>query len=407
MSEALAGDLRAPPDRSTAAERTGVALRASAACEIAIVTERAAFEALASEWGALFDRAARPEHLFQSFDWLSCWATHCLSPAERLRIVTGRRDGRLVMVWPLVEKRGLFGSKLVWMGEPVSQYGDALVDDDPDARKWLEAGWARISTLGADVAVLRKTRGDANASSLLAACGRSCEEAMAPFAQFHGKRRFDEVVAKRNPKTRSSRRRLLRRLQETGDIAFRSGADTAETEAAMRRAFAMKRAWLLRRGLYSQPLEAEETLDFFLAFATRPQTSVACLVDEVLRDGAAVATGLTFACKGAGVGYLLAHDPECDKQGAGIVLAEHIMRSCFDRGLTRYDMLAPYDAYKAEWADAAAPVADWVVGFSPRGRLLARLWSSAARERVKTALKHLPPRLGHIVWPLLRWLSRR
>ena len=82
------------------------------------------------------------------------------------------------------------------------------------------------------------------------------------------------------------------------------------------------------------------------------------LIDAIRRDGEAVSVGVTLACKGAGFGHILAHNPDCDKQGAGVLLAEHVMKSCFDRGFERYDMLAPYDAYKSEWADDAAPVAD-------------------------------------------------
>jgi CelD/BcsL family acetyltransferase involved in cellulose biosynthesis len=103
---------------------------------------------------------------------------------------------------------------------------------------------------------------------------------------------------------------------------------------------------------------------------------------------------------GAGFGHLLAHDSDCEKHGAGVLLAEHVMKSCFERGFERYDMLARYDAYKSEWGDDAAPAADYVVGFTPRGRIFARLWSGAARQRVNAVLKKMPARIGRVVWPL-------
>ncbi len=389
------------------AEAASPALASEDRCDISVVADRAGFDALEAEWTALFERVGRPEQLFQTFAWLSCWVDHFLEDASRLRIVVGRGDGRLVMVWPLVEARGPLGfAQLSWMGAPVGQYGDALIEPGPSAQPNLVAAWRMIRALNADAAVLRKTRADSNFARLLGEEAMVCEQAQAPFARFAGKADFSAALSHRSSKTRSSRQRLLRRLKETGDIAFESGVDRASAQELLRRAFAMKRAWLLRRGLYSGPIESDAMLAFFLDFAMRAPNQVKTLIDAIRRDGEAVSVGVTFACKGVGFGHILAHDPDCDKQGAGVLLAEHVMKSCFERGFERYDMLAPYDAYKSEWADDAAPVADYVVGFTLRGKIFARVWSSEARQRIKAALKKMPARIGRVVWPLARKVLR-
>lgn len=390
------------------AEVVSLALASEASCEISIIRDRAGFDALEAEWTALFERVGRPEQLFETFGWLSCWADHFLDAADGLRIVIGRRDERLVMVWPLVETKGPLGfTSLAWMGGPVGQYGDALIEPGPAARPSLAAGWGAIRALKADVALLRKTRADSNVSTLLGEEALICERTLAPFAHFGGKADFTAALSRRSAKTQSSRRRLLRRLKETGDIAFESGADSSSAEKLLRRAFAMKREWLLRRGLYSGPIESHAMLAFFVDYATRAPNQVTTLIDAIRRDGEAVSVGVTLACRGVGFGHILAHDPDCDKQGAGILLAEHVLKSCFERGFERYDMLAPYDAYKSEWADDAAPVADYVVGFTARGKIFARVWSGAARQRIKAALKKMPARLGCVVWPLARMALRK
>lgn len=377
-------------------------------CDIAVIRDRPGFDMLAGEWTELFERAGRPEQLFQSFEWLDCWADHFLDNPGRLRIVTGRRDGRLAMVWPLVATMNSCRlTQLGWMGEPVSQYGDALLEPGPLAQETLLAGWSAVRGLGADVALFRKTREDSNVGALLAGRAIACEAAAAPFAQFGGKTDFGAMLARRSPKAHSSRRRLLRRLRETGNIVFETGADVSTARSLLRAAFAMKRDWLMRRGLFSAPIESDAMLAFFLDFAARAPGQVTTLVDAILRDGAPISVGVTLACKGSGIGHLLAHDPDCDKQGAGVLLAEHVMKSCFARGFERYDMLAPYDAYKAEWADDAAPVADYVAGFSRPGKLFAYAWSSDARQKIKTAFKKMPARVGRVVWPLARKLMRK
>ncbi len=103
--------------------------------ELKVITDRADFDALEAEWNGLFARAGRSHQLFLSFNWLWHWCNHYLVPdrTTRLSIVIARRDGRLVMVWPLVTERSRGLTMLSWMGDPVSQYGDVLIDDAPDA----------------------------------------------------------------------------------------------------------------------------------------------------------------------------------------------------------------------------------------------------------------------------------
>ena len=161
---------RIPFARAMSGEPEAVsrALASESSCDISVIRDRAGFDALEVEWTALFEQVGRPEQLFQTFEWLSCWADHFLDAADSLRIVVGRREGRLVMVWPLVETRGPLGfTKLAWMGEPVGQYGDALIEPGSAARASLAAAWLAVRALKADAALLRKTRANSNVSTLL------------------------------------------------------------------------------------------------------------------------------------------------------------------------------------------------------------------------------------------------
>src|SRR5262249_31241053 len=137
-------------------------------CELALIAERAQFDGLEAEWNALFDRAGRPQNVFQQFGWLWHWANHYADREVGLSIVIGRRNGRLVLVWPLVMTRIAGLKKLSWMGEPVSQYGDVLADSEENAIDLLHSSWAYIQSLGADIISLRRIRSDGAVSRLLA-----------------------------------------------------------------------------------------------------------------------------------------------------------------------------------------------------------------------------------------------
>ncbi|HRN84964.1 MAG TPA: cellulose biosynthesis protein CelD, partial [Hyphomicrobium sp.] len=143
-----------------------------------LVSTRDGFDALETSWNALFERAGRDIHLFQTFNWLWHWANHFLPAAgERgatLAIVTAHIDGRLVLVLPLVAERVGPLTQLEWMGEPVGQYGDALIDTLPDGegaallRAALDFAASRT---GAGALRLRRVREDSNIAPLLADMG--------------------------------------------------------------------------------------------------------------------------------------------------------------------------------------------------------------------------------------------
>jgi CelD/BcsL family acetyltransferase involved in cellulose biosynthesis len=208
-------------------------------CEIEIITARARFDTLESEWNALFERAARADQLFQDFNWLWHWTNHFLDARTKLRVIAGWHHGRLAMVWPLVETKTFGLKKLVWMGEPVSQYGDALVEPGALGQEMLAEGWRQVRGLGADFALLRKTRAASSAGQVIADM-TPCLTNAAPVLDFGKAARFDDVLARLSGKVRSSRRRLSRRLMEQGDISFKASDRNQDRAFLIRRAFELK-----------------------------------------------------------------------------------------------------------------------------------------------------------------------
>jgi CelD/BcsL family acetyltransferase involved in cellulose biosynthesis len=112
-----------------------------------LITDRTAFDALEPEWNALFERSGRPVQIFQSFNWNWHWANHYLAASPggisglHLSIVVARRGGQLIAVWPLVSERQHGITQIFWMGDPVTQYGDVVVDNIPDALAVMRSGW--------------------------------------------------------------------------------------------------------------------------------------------------------------------------------------------------------------------------------------------------------------------------
>ena len=71
--------------------------RHEGALSFATISDLAGFEALGSEWRALFEASGQPQQVFQTFEWLAIWAPLYLDSRTRLSIVIGRieRSARL------------------------------------------------------------------------------------------------------------------------------------------------------------------------------------------------------------------------------------------------------------------------------------------------------------------------
>jgi CelD/BcsL family acetyltransferase involved in cellulose biosynthesis len=188
--------------------------------------------------------------------------------APSLAIVTGRRDGRLVMVWPLTTERVAGLSQLAWMGDPVSQYGDILVE--PEAAPLLGEAWSFIAhELKPDLVRLRKVRDDATIAQFLGDLSAlPAERLQAPYLDLASAPDFAAFERRYSPRARRNRRRPSRRLAEQGKMAFERCSEGARARELAIKAVELKREWLNERGIGSPALADPSFASFFADVAT-------------------------------------------------------------------------------------------------------------------------------------------
>lgn len=362
---------------------------------LSIVDTCAGFDALETEWNALFDRVDRGASLFQSYNWCWHWTRHYLLPAGtrmRLAIVTARRGGELVLVWPLVIERIAGLSQLVWMGGPAAQYGEALVDPAIDAKRVLaEAHRHLVSNVRADLLRLRLVRSDAAIADHLVAVGaRITQTYEAPYLDLASARNFQDYETRYPAKARKNRRRLLRRLDERASVRFedlRGGAAAGQMAAA---AIRLKRQWLADRNLVSKALASERTLAFLADLAQTSVKPVGCEV-SVLRSGSDIASiQIGFRNHDRLALHVIVFDLAFEKAGAGVLHLEHCIAQAFKDGVGVLDLLAPRSDYKMDWADGTAPVADYALPLTLKGRLFVEAYLLRLRPRLKRVAPFLP-----------------
>lgn len=370
-----------------------------------LITERARFDALEDGWNALFERAGRATQVFQTFNWNWHWANHYLGSSQggiagvKLSIVAGYRDGKLVMVWPLVSERVRGITQIFWMGEPVSQYGDVLVDDLADRDSVLAAGWAFLTANAkADIVRLRRVRADSRVAPLIGAAGAlPSNKQTAPFLDLASAPDFETYEQRYSSKSRRNRRRLARRLEEAGPVSYKRIAGGKEARSLAVSALDLKARWLDDRGLVSNAIADPRMRAFFADAAEGAVRSTDCIVTALETKGETAAIEVLFPCKGRLAVHVIVFDLKYEKAGVGVLLLEQGIRDAFKAGYDTIDMLAPGDNYKLDWADQSVEVSDWCRPLTLAGHTYARLYLNLVRTHVKKAVEAMPHSLRRLV----------
>lgn len=370
-------------------------VRGDAKLSFALVETLAGFEALEADWNGLFARAARPEHVFQTFAWNWHWCRHYL-PREgragpRLAIVTGRINGRLELLLPLVVVRKAGLKHLAWMGEPVSQYGDIVVSDRAASLETLTAAWRfAIENTRADLANLRKVRADAVAAPLIASIGAhvtATEEA--PYLDLTKHDTFEVFEATLSSKAKKNRRRMLRRLSEQGSVAFETLTASEDAGHLTRYAIILKRGWLKLKNQISLAMMEERYTDFFADAAADRARPTGCKVALIRSRNETAALHVMVEHKAARHLHIAVYASKFEKSGPGSLLLEHAIQEAFKDGITRFDFLAPAHEYKLEFADGVVAVHDHALAITARGRAYTAGYLGM-RSRLKAIAEGMP-----------------
>jgi len=369
-------------------------------------------DAIQAEWEALQAGHARTDQLFQTFAWVRHWCRHFLGdrshgPRKGLHIVTGRMDGSLVLVMPLIRVAQRGTIQLEWLGSPVSQYGDMLVASDRDTADHIHAALDHVSqTPGIDLISLRRVRATSPLADALTSRAPSVTAGdIAPAIALPEGVSFETFQTRYPTKALKNRRRHMRRLEEQGPITFDVVTDGDEARALIQQALTCKRAWLNARGLFSIAF-SDPRLDAFFrdtpdAFAPTSRNSCGLYVFALKCDGRPIAINVAFRCVTRVLTHIAAYDLDYERFSPGSLLFEKSIAHSLETGVTVFDLMSPGDAYKLDWTDTVVPVHDYAWGLTARGRAYEALYI----RRLRPAMKHAATSVPRLVRPLTRFLN--
>lgn len=351
--------------------------------------------ALREPWNSLAARAATSLP-FHQHAFLTAWA-ETYPQAEPL-IILGWEGDRLEAALPLAIHRTRLLTTLEWMGEPFTEYGDALAAPGltpKDLLELFEAGTSQAGgiTGGYDLLVLRKTRADSVMAPVVKLLGaKPSAPRVAPFVPLGDAHDRDSLVALFGSNLRKELRRKRRRIEAAGDFRFTVHRGGPEARQALDAAMAFKSQWLEKRGLTSRAFLDGNAGEFLarLVPATPPDDPArdGILVSEITLDGRTLAVEIGFRNAGRYFAFLGSYDEDLAGWGAGTLQLADTMLWCVENGITEFDLFAPADSYKMRWTRHGVAVADYDQAHTAMGHAML-----AYRRNLRPLLKSVYERM--------------
>jgi CelD/BcsL family acetyltransferase involved in cellulose biosynthesis len=358
---------------------------------VAIVSDRAAFDALQTEWGEL-EKSATGATFFQSSAWCRAVYDHHEAHGQDFDplVLTLRVGGRLVGLLPL--QRVKFGVSCIVTGfaEPYQQYTDVLVAADAPADTAARLLNAACRLPNCDGVNLLKVRDDSSLAPLLSARNaiKSNEDA-APYVDLTPHSDFQSYLSTLNTKTRKNMRNIKNRIARIGTLDHRVWADRAEVRALVERAHQGRERWLEEQGLTSRAFRDKSFGDFGRSLAN-PENGLEVMAMSLTINDQPVADQWGFVFNGRYYAYVATWRPEFEEASPGKLHLEEVIRACHQRGLAVADFLMPAVRYKFTWTPTAVGVADYALPLSLGARLQFSLWSAHLRPMLKRVALKVP-----------------
>ncbi|MEZ5876306.1 MAG: GNAT family N-acetyltransferase [Tepidamorphaceae bacterium] len=346
-----------------------------------------------AEWRDLEENAANPLP-FTGFDFLWHWRAVFTTGKDAARpfAVTVRDNGRLVAVLPLMVTRVGPLNVCEWMGEPLTEYGDALVRRGYANPEWLEFAVKRLKACpDVDVFFLRKVRADtAIAPALDKLMSQAGPQRQAPWIDLSADMGIADVHKRLSSNLRKELRRKRKKLDAEGSTDFCIARAGPHAAAITERTIAHKQEWLRQRGTTSRAFADPRSVTFLNRLAADERRGQNLVVSELTIDGEPAASEIGFCSLDRYYAYIGAYNPEMAALGAGLVQMENTIGWCICEGMNAYDLFAPADAYKLRWTDNCVAVNDYAAARTIAGRLC-NLWLARIRPLAKAVVMAMPP----------------
>lgn len=315
---------------------------------LAVITEPDAFLELKDEWDRLWVEADGHHNQAFRFCWLA-W-NHVANPrGQRLRCITVRENGRLVLVWPLISYRRGIWRVLNTLTPGTVEQSSMLVADGPAAAEAIAQAWHAASRLcGADVFFLPFVRARTALHDLASAHKGLIEakQSISSAALLRNELDWTTLCKSLNRKPGIRERRLGR--QGELDIRMLDLPD-GEYQQPVDWILSYKRDWAARVDKRGPWLYSTAYRDFLVGLLESAGDEPLARIFVVELDKKVIASAMLGVGKGCHYYMIGSFVPEMKQFSPGTILNEFVIRWCLERRMD-IDFGIGTEEFKAYWS---------------------------------------------------------
>lgn len=354
---------------------------------------------LEDEWRAL-ESVCPDTTLFQSFDWCRNYLefreeTNRDGMALKPVIITIRLDGKLVGLMPLVLQPKGKMTVLTGFSEPFQQYTEILLDKTVNPSEARKMFLSALNSTGADYFHFGQVRQDGKLAQLLEGIVLpSGEQDAAPFVQVADFANYEAYLKTIRSKTRKNLRNARNRLERDAPVVHETARRGELMQQVVDRAYEGREAWLERLGITSRAFRDDDFEAFLKRCADDTKAQGVDTIAMSLKHGDTVISDQWgFVYRGRYYAFMATWNLEYEACSPGRLHLGEVIKACFDEGFGTADFMIPASSYKLTWTADAAPVQDYVLGISVKGKLYTKLWLDLMRPLSKKIFFKLPASL--------------
>lgn len=354
--------------------------------EIILQSGDDAIEVLAGEWRDLHHRIENSPDRQSVERTRHAWRFFTESGDCELKIVVGRVDGRVVLIWPFVLDRPPGRAVGSWLGIEFD-YRDVIAEPGIDRMARIKAAWQEAKAkLDADLIWCPAVRDSAVARDIFdqerAALVR-CDPVLNLFIQgWPGWESFRQDLPRKFVREQDRR---LRRMSQRGQISFRLIDEADAIDDALRWMFRHKSAWATRSAVYTRYTEPYRR--YLAAICTDALASEKLLFGVLTLDNRIISAEIDIM-EGSQLEMVFsAYDREWKSFGPGLLLFDQMLAWAFERNVTLVDFRIGAERYKRNYPVDQASLNSYLVPCTPRGRRIIAWRRMDLANRAKKAVR--------------------
>lgn len=343
---------------------------------VEIITDTQRFRALGKEWEELWSRANGQYHESFAVCWQS-WVDIAQPRGSRLRCIVGRKDGRLVMVWPLAVSRHAAWRVLRLLGPEAADYTSMLIEPGADTSMLARQAWdAACRRCGADVIRMPyfNEQSDLYRFASYERHRHFGERRSASIARLGAESDWPSFCNALGTLSGKKPGALERRLAKQGTLKARllTPADAEENASLVDWTLSRKREWALRVDKQGAWLYSPGYRNFLVSLLNAQTNEPAARLYLITLNDAPLATTIVGIGKSSIKGLLTGFDERYAKYSPGQLVVEHMVKWAFDHRLD-FDFGVGSESFKAYWSrNHVMPVASAQIAVTTWGRVAFR-----------------------------------